>query len=43
MTISLPEDDKMQVAAVNFADITQALEESKRLATFGAEVGAALT
>ena len=43
MTRALPEDDKTRTAAVTWADITQALEESKRLATFGAEVGAALT
>lgn len=43
MTRALSEDDKTRTASVTCADITQALEESKRLATFGAEVGAALT
>jgi uncharacterized protein YigA (DUF484 family) len=43
MTISLPEDNQAQTAAMPHTDITQTLEELMRLATFGAEVSAALT
>src|SRR5687767_2717210 len=43
MTLSLPEDNKTQTAAVASPDSTQTLEELVRLATFGAEVSAALT